>query len=79
LSYLEFDGVRYWDIRENINLSAFDIAKQPASSSLFRPDRLFLEVGSIEEGQREKERLENIQRNDRKLRENYIKSKGLKK
>jgi hypothetical protein len=79
LSYLEFDGIRYWDIRENINLNAYDIAKQPASSSLFRPDRMFLEVGNIEDGQKEKERLENIQRGDRKLRENYIKSKSYKK
>jgi hypothetical protein len=79
LSYLEFDGIRYWDIRENINLNAFDIAKQPASSSLFRPDRMFLEVGNIEDGQKEKERLENIQRADRKLRENYFKSKSYKK
>jgi hypothetical protein len=75
LSFFEFDGVRYWDIRENLSPKAFDIAKQPASSSLFRPDRRFLEVGKLEDGQREKERLENIQRADRKLRENYSKSK----
>jgi hypothetical protein len=68
--------VRYWDIRENINVNAFDIARQPLSSSIFRQDRLCLEVGKIEEGQKEKERLENIQRTDRKLRENYMKSNG---
>jgi hypothetical protein len=40
---------------------------------------MFLEVGNIEDGQKEKERLENIQRADRKLRENYFKSKSYKK
>ncbi len=79
LSFLEFDGVRYWDIRENMALKAFDIANQPRSSSLFREDRIFLEVGRLEEGQREKERLEILQRADRKLRENYTKSLSNKK
>ena len=51
-----------------------DITDQPPSSSLFREDRILLEQGKVEEGQVEKEKLEAIQRADRKLRENVKKS-----
>jgi hypothetical protein len=73
LSYIEFDGKRYWDLREDNSLEAFEIRRQPRSSSLFREDRLFLEAGKLEQGQSEKERLEHLQRHDRKLREHYNK------
>jgi hypothetical protein len=74
LSHIEFDGKRYWDLRENPTLKAYEVAKQPRSSSLFREDRICLEKGRLEEGQSEKERLEHLQRHDRKLREHYNKT-----
>lgn len=45
--------------------------KQLPSSSLYREDRVLLEKGLIEQAQTAKEKLENIQRGDRKLREKY--------
>jgi hypothetical protein len=73
LSFIEFDGKRYWDLREDNSLEAFEIRRQPRSSSLFREDRLCHEAGKLEQGQVEKERLEHQQRHDRKLREHYNK------
>jgi len=74
LSHIEFDGKRYWDLRENPTMEAFEISNQPKSSSLFREDRVCLEKGRLELGQSEKERLEHLQRHDRKLREHHNKS-----
>ena len=47
-----------------------DAPKEPLpSDSIKRTDRLFLEERTVDEAQEEKERLENLQRHDRKLRE----------
>ncbi len=73
LGFIEFDNVRYWDIRENVYLKHYENPNQIPSSSLFREDRIFLEKQIIEKGQMHKDRLENIQRSDRKLREAYMK------
>jgi len=75
LSYIEFDGVRYWDLRENKILQAFDIENQPKSSSIYRQDRILLEKNRVDEGQKEKEKIENLQREYRKLRESYKKQR----
>ena len=75
LSFMEFDGVRYWDLREHTDIEGYEITNQLKSSSLFRPDRICLEEGRLDEGQVEKELLENLQRKDRKLRENHKKLK----
>jgi hypothetical protein len=40
---------------------------------LYREDRVFLEKRQSEEAQAAKEKLENIQRGDRKLREKFAK------
>ncbi len=81
LGFIEFDNVRYWDIRENVYLKSYDNPNQITSSSLFREDRIYLEKQNIEKGQFHKERLENLQRHDKKLREAYQKqlSKASKK
>jgi len=73
LSFIEFDGVRYWDIRENLNMRDIEVPKQPLSSALYRDDRLYLADGQIDLAQKAKEKLENIQRLDRKFREVYQK------
>jgi len=49
------------------------LEKQLPSSSLYREDRVKLEKGLKEEAQLSKEKLENIQRGDRKLREKFSK------
>lgn len=49
------------------------LEKQLPSSSLYREDRINLEKGLKEEAQLSKEKLENIQRGDRKLREKFSK------
>ena len=69
MGFIEFDGVRYWDIRESVYLKEYDNPDQKASSSLFREDRIYLEKNELVKGQINKEKLENLQRNDRKLRE----------
>lgn len=70
---MEFDNVRYWDIRENVYLKSFESPNQIPSSSLFREDRIYWEKQNLEKGQFHKDRLENLQRHDRKLREAYQK------
>lgn len=75
MGYLNFDGVRYWDRRDKEKIhfpprlkEDVDPIALPSDASK-RTDRLFLEERPVEEAQVEKERLENLQRHDRKLRE----------
>jgi hypothetical protein len=49
------------------------LERQLPSSSLYREDRILLEKGDIEQAQVLKEKLEVIQRGDRKLREKFSK------
>jgi len=73
LSFVEFNDVRYWDVRDNIPVKRYEVYNQLKSSSLFREDRVLLEKRQNEEAQAAKEKLENIQRADRKLREKFSK------
>ena len=75
MSHIEFDGERYWDIRNNFPIKLIEYEKNLPSSSIYREDRILLEENKVEEGQVAKEKLENIQRGDRKLREKYNKGK----
>ena len=72
MGYLDFDSVRYWDARESEKVY-FELAgeeKNPLpSQATKRTDGRTKISCSIEEAQAEKERLENLQRHDRKLRE----------
>ena len=65
---MEFDGVRYWDVRQTYDIKAF-VPNQLPSSSVFREDSVLLSQGKVKEAQDAKEKLEAIQRNDKKLRE----------
>ena len=70
--YLDFDGVRYWDVREKDEFY-FPIAGEepnslPSQASKRTDGRFFISLPVVE-AQAEKERLENLQRHDRKLRE----------
>ena len=68
LSHIDFDGVRYWDIRRNIDIEEYPIKNQLKSSSIYRPDSLLLYERKIDEAQDAKTELEEIQRRDRRLR-----------
>lgn len=71
MSYIEFDGKRYWDIRQNFPIRVIEKEKNLPSSALFREDRRLLERGKFGKAQEAKEKIEIIQRNDRKLRKEY--------
>ena len=68
LSYLEFDGVRYWDIRRNIDIEPYPVKPQLKSGSIYREDSLLLYERKLDEAQEAKDKLENLQRHDRKMR-----------
>ena len=72
---MEFNNIRYWDIRENIPVKKLEFESNLDSESLKREDRILLELGRMDEAQKAKEKLEEIQRADRKLREKFQKSK----
>ena len=72
LGYLEFDGVRYWDAREAQSFPLI-IKKVLPSDSDYRDDLIHLQNDEIEPAQAAKERLEERQRADRRLREQYKK------
>jgi hypothetical protein len=40
LSHLDFDGVRYWDIRENYPVQLIELDNGLPSSSIYRQDRV---------------------------------------
>jgi hypothetical protein len=69
LSFIEFNNIRYWDIRENIEIKSLNVEKQLLSSSIYREDRILLGENKVEEAQKMKERIEDLQRYDRKLRQ----------
>ena len=72
MGYLDFDDVRYWDAREKDQVFVPIAGEEPdclPSSSSLRTDGRFFISKSMEEAQVEKERLENLQRHDRSLRE----------
>ena len=68
---MDFDGKRYWDMRENMT---YPVQGKPLEESLIsdsrrRPDCIALKSGNIEQAQTQKDILEDIQRKDRQLRE----------
>jgi len=69
LSFVEFNNIRYWDIRENIEIKSFEGEKQLKSSSIYREDRILLGENKVDEAQKAKDKIEDVQRYDRKLRE----------
>jgi hypothetical protein len=73
LGFVEFDGRRYWDARDN---EAFKLCKPETilpSDSRYRPDLNTLLAGNVEQAQLRKEELEELQRRDVKLRAEYEK------
>jgi len=75
LSFIEFNNIRYWDIRENIDIKSFEVEKQLKSSSIYREDRILLGENKVQEAQKMKDKVEDLQRYDRKLRQKYNEKK----
>lgn len=74
MGFLNFDNKRYWDYREKKRVHFPVDYEAPAEQTLEsqctkRTDGIFLQTKTIDEAQDEKERLEDIQRTDRKNRE----------
>jgi hypothetical protein len=69
--FVDFNGVRYWDYREidKLHFPVQETRHYLSSDARNRTDGIFLRTRPVQEAQAEKERLENIQRNDKKLRE----------
>jgi hypothetical protein len=74
LSFIDFNNIRYWDIRENVPIKLIDVDHHIKSSSVLRDDRLYLKQGKLNEAQMAKEELENFQRQDKKLRDKFKKT-----
>jgi hypothetical protein len=79
LSYIEFDGVRYWDIRRNIDIDYYPVKDQIKGSSIYREDCQLLYERKMQEAQKAKEKIEELQRYDKKLRDTWEKERKKKK
>ena len=79
LSYIEFDGVRYWDIRRNIDIDYYPVKDQIKGSSIYREDCQLLYERKMPEAQKAKEKIEELQRYDKKLRDTWEKERKKKK
>ena len=74
-SFISFDEVEYWNID---NVKSFTVYSHPftlPSDGRYRGDLINLIKGDQEKSQVEKEKLEVRQRQDRKLRAEYVKNK----
>jgi len=68
LGYVEFDGIRYWDIREFKPFPVIPCIQALPSDSRYRPDLQTLALGDVLNAQKRKEDLEQAQRRDARLR-----------
>lgn len=78
VGFLEFDGVRYWDAREDTICIMRRTPEVLPSDASYRADLQSLAHGNVEVAQRNKERLEELQRHDAKLRVESKKATGRK-
>jgi len=79
MGYIEFNGRRYWDVREQEVFHCEGVDNKIPSDSRHRKDIIAYELGDLELAQRFKEELEHIQRTDAKNREQVEKEKMKKK
>ncbi|KAL4469803.1 hypothetical protein ABPG72_022123 [Tetrahymena utriculariae] len=68
LEYLEFDAKRYWDIQLITPANLLSTQDPLPSDCRFREDLVYLAKKDLDQSQDWKNKLEVIQRNDRKLR-----------
>ena len=71
LGFCDFDGKRYWDLREQIvhPVQGKPLEKSLQSDSRLRIDSQALLAGDVEQAQKNKDQMEGIQRRDKDLRE----------
>lgn len=82
MGYIDFDGQRYWDARETKSYEPVPVPLEETSTdammsmpvvlpsdTTLREDARALLAGDVEQAQRNKDMMEEMQRNDRKLRE----------
>lgn len=74
-SYICFDKVEYWNNENTKSFTVFSHEYTLPSDGRFRGDLINLINGDEEKSQNEKEKLEVRQRQDRKLRAEYLKNK----
>jgi len=75
IDYVMIDGEKYWEMGSAKPLPVVPSPNPLPSDSCFRTDLQALITGNEAESQKQKEILEEIQRNDRKLREQHSKKK----
>lgn len=68
-----FDDIEYWNINDDKSLGMFNTGYKCPSDGSLRTDLMCFEKDLPDQSQKEKERLENRQRQDRKLRADYAK------
>eukprot|EP00347_Sterkiella_histriomuscorum_P010094 403338699 len=78
MGFMDFDGIRYWDLRDQI---IYESQGKPLvlclpTDSRIRIDSQALLGGDVEQAQRNKESLEHLQRSDRTNRENAEKRRA---
>eukprot|EP00826_Nyctotherus_ovalis_P055554 TRINITY_DN7387_c0_g1_i18.p1 TRINITY_DN7387_c0_g1~~TRINITY_DN7387_c0_g1_i18.p1 ORF type:complete len:417 (+),score=165.92 TRINITY_DN7387_c0_g1_i18:109-1359(+) len=74
LEHIIIDGDYYWELGKKTPMEIFPDPGALPSDSAFRADIQPLAKGDMETAQKEKENLENLQRNDRKLRAEFKKA-----
>lgn len=75
INYVQFDGKRIWDIRSHAGYSLIPHPNPLPSDSSFREDLCALASGNVALAQKEKERLEVLQRADKKGRKEHAKTR----
>ena len=75
IDYVMIDGERYWEIDKQLPLPVTNLTDPLPSDSSYREDLKAFIANNEEEAQKQKEIMEEIQRNDRKLREKFVKKK----
>lgn len=80
LGYIDFDGKRYFDVRQQDNYEVISLPLDDKycleSDYRFRIDIQALLNETVEKAQENKNKLEELQRHDRKLRENAEKRRA---
>ena len=71
-SHIEFDGDEYWNVDDYKLLGKYDDGFILPSDGRYREDLKFFIKDDEENSQKEKEKLEELQRKDRKLRKEWI-------
>jgi hypothetical protein len=75
IDYVMIDGEKYWEIDKQLPLPVTDATNPLPSDSSYREDLKAFKANNEEEAQRQKEIMEEVQRNDRKLRDKFVKKK----